>query len=105
MPQSPLNLRKMISYSPGGITSKVLVKTQSMNVTLFCMAAGTELSEHTSTKEGLVYVLEGKGTFTLEGKEIRSGRDRLVQGDDKDCKEARSQRKIQDNGYEKTRIS
>ena len=78
MPQSPLNLRKMISYSPGGITSKVLVKTQSMNVTLFCMAAGTELSEHTSTKEGLVYVLEGKGTFTLEGKEIRMLPDVLI---------------------------
>ena len=70
MPQSPPNVRKMISYSEGGITSKVILKTERMNVTLFCMASGTELSEHTSTKEGLVYVLEGKGTFTLEGKEI-----------------------------------
>ncbi len=70
MPRSS-NLRKLISYSEGGITSKVIVKTGTMNVTLFCMAAGTELSEHTSTKEGLVYVLEGKGTFTLEGKPLQ----------------------------------
>ena len=64
------NLRQMIFYSAGGITSKVLIKTERMNVTLFCMAAGTDLSEHTSTKEGLVHVLEGKGTFALEGKKI-----------------------------------
>ena len=69
-PQSPFNIRKLISYSEGGITSKVILKSERMNVTLFCMAAGTDLSEHTSTKEGLVYVLEGEGTFTLEGKRI-----------------------------------
>ena len=34
------------------------------------MAKGTEISEHTSTKEGFVYVVEGKGTFNLEGKKI-----------------------------------
>jgi quercetin dioxygenase-like cupin family protein len=66
----PCNLKSLISYSPGGITNKVLIKTKNMNATLFCMASGTELSEHTSAREGLVFVLEGKGAFTLEGKKI-----------------------------------
>lgn len=64
------NLKKLIEYSTGGILSKELVKTDKVNVTLFCMAGGTELGEHTSTKEGFVYVLEGEGVFNLEGEEI-----------------------------------
>ena len=69
------NIKDNISYSRGGITSKVIVKSEKSNATLFCMAAGTDMSEHTSTKEGIVYVLEGKGTFTLKGKpiEMKSG--------------------------------
>jgi len=46
--------------------SKELVKTEKSNITLFCMAAGTELTEHTSTKEGSVFVLEGYGVFVLK---------------------------------------
>jgi len=53
----PQNIKNLIEYSPNSITSKVLAKGKN-NVTLFCMAAGTELGEHTSTKEGFVYVLE-----------------------------------------------
>lgn len=61
----------MISYSKGGVTSKVIIKSDVLNVTLFCMAAGTDISEHTSTKEGTVHVLEGKGIFTLTGTNIK----------------------------------
>lgn len=61
---------KFIEYPAEGILSKELVKTDENNVTLFCMAKGTEMSEHTSTKEGFVFVVEGKGTFTLEGEDI-----------------------------------
>jgi len=64
------NLKELITYSTGGILSKVITKTSKQNITLFSMAAGTSMSEHTSTKEGFVYVLEGKGIFNLEGKEI-----------------------------------
>ncbi len=34
------------------------------------MAKDTEISEHTSTKQGFVYTIEGEGIFNLEGKEI-----------------------------------
>jgi nitric oxide dioxygenase len=36
-----------------------------MNITLFCMAAGTNIEEHTAAKEGTVHVIEGMGVFTL----------------------------------------
>ena len=51
--------------------SKTVEKTEKMDVTLFCMAKGTEISEHTSRKQGFVYVVEGDGIFNLEGKDIR----------------------------------
>jgi len=64
------NLKKMIEYPNEGILSKQLFIGESSETTLFLMAAGAEMSEHTSTREANVYVLEGKGTFSLGGEEI-----------------------------------
>ncbi len=65
-------LKTLIAYQEDGIMSKLLIndKGSKFNVTLFCMAKGTDMSEHTSTKEGIVHVIEGKGTFNLEGEDI-----------------------------------
>ena len=62
------NLKGLIGYSEKGIVSKVIFKNEKLDVSLFCMAKGTQLSEHTSTREAIVHVLEGKGIFRL-GKE------------------------------------
>jgi nitric oxide dioxygenase len=64
------NLNKLIEYPANGILSKVIEKNQKLNITLFCMAEGTDIGAHTSTKQGFVYVIEGDGVFTLEGNEI-----------------------------------
>ncbi|HLD73033.1 MAG TPA: cupin domain-containing protein [Candidatus Nanoarchaeia archaeon] len=72
------NLKAMIEYPKEGISSKVLSKTERKEVTLFSMAAGTEISEHTSTKEGMVYVIEGEGGFTLQGEKIRMEPGRII---------------------------
>ncbi len=63
-------INELIEYSENGILSKDIVKNDKLNVTLFCMAKGTKISEHTSTRPGFVYVVEGKGVFNLEGKDI-----------------------------------
>ena len=63
-------LSELVEYPQKGILSKDVVKSDKLNVTLFCMAQGTEISEHTSTKQGFVYVIEGKGNFNLEGEDI-----------------------------------
>jgi len=64
------NAMNLTGYSENGIVSKVIFKGGKIETTLFCMAKGTELSEHTSLKQGIVFVLEGKGIFKLEGKDI-----------------------------------
>lgn len=61
---------KLIEYSDRGILSKDLVRNEKFNITLFCMAKGTHISEHTSAKAGFIYVVEGKGVFNLAGNEI-----------------------------------
>ena len=60
----------MIEYPKQGILSKSIFKTGGLEITLFCMAAGTKISEHTSTKKGIIQVIEGKGNFCLEEKNI-----------------------------------
>lgn len=65
------NIKNLISHSPGGILSKELVKGKASNVTLFCLAKDTEISEHTARKNAIVFVLEGKGEFVLAGKSIK----------------------------------
>ncbi len=62
---------EMIEYPKQGVLSKKLFKNGKMDSTLFCMAPGTEISEHTSTKQGVVYIIEGKGIFNLQGRNIK----------------------------------
>ncbi len=65
------DLERMMEFPKEGIFSKVLVKTNISNHTLLCLAKGTDMSEHTSTREAAVTVLKGKGTFILRRKKIR----------------------------------
>lgn len=64
-------LEKMMEFPKEGIFSKVLVKTNISNHMLLCLAKGTDMSEHTSTREAAVTVLKGKGTFVLRGRKIK----------------------------------
>jgi nitric oxide dioxygenase len=64
------NILEMIEYPKQGVLSKEILREEKIDCTLFCMASGTEISEHTSTKQGIVYVIEGKGVFNLQGKNI-----------------------------------
>lgn len=63
-------LYKEIEYPKSGVLSKVVAKGDNFDSTLFCMAANTEISEHTSTKNGIVFVIEGDGVFNLQGEDI-----------------------------------
>jgi len=73
------NIKDNINYSAGAILSRVIIKNDKINVTLFCMAGGTEISEHTSTKQGFVFVIEGKGIFSLGGENIEMLPDAFIQ--------------------------
>jgi len=65
------DLSSMMEFPREGVFSKVLVKTEISNHTLMCLARGSDISEHTSTREAVVTVLKGKGVFILAGQKIR----------------------------------
>ena len=61
----------MMEFPREGVFSKVLVKTETSNYTLMCLAKGSDISEHTSTREAAVTVIKGEGIFVLKGKKIK----------------------------------
>lgn len=72
------NIKTLIEYPEKGVLSKEIIKTEKLDVTLFCMAKDTEISEHTSTKQGTVYVIEGQGIFNLQGRDIEMNPKTLI---------------------------
>jgi quercetin dioxygenase-like cupin family protein len=65
-----LQLPEKITYSEDGIVSKILWKDQGCQHTLFCLSAGTEISEHTATRNATVQVIEGQGVLALNQVDI-----------------------------------
>nr|VFK37006.1 MAG: Cupin domain-containing protein [Candidatus Kentron sp. SD]VFK42087.1 MAG: Cupin domain-containing protein [Candidatus Kentron sp. SD] len=64
------DLHEMMEFPEKGIFSKVLAKSDSYGYTLMCLAKGTDIDTHASTKTGVVQVLKGTGLFTLFDREI-----------------------------------
>lgn len=54
------NLLGQLNYQEDSIVSKILLKKETGNVTLFAFDAGQGLTEHTSPYDALVQCLEGK---------------------------------------------
>jgi quercetin dioxygenase-like cupin family protein len=52
-----------------GIHSQTLSKADGVEVVLFTLAAGEELSEHTSARPAIVHVLRGTGRLVVAGDE------------------------------------
>jgi quercetin dioxygenase-like cupin family protein len=63
-------LREQIEYPSAGVFSKVLLKDNACQYTLFCLAANTDISQHTSTRNATINVIEGRGLLTLSGEDI-----------------------------------
>lgn len=63
-----LNLKNEIAYAPGAVVSKILLKKETGNITLFSFDQGQGLSEHTSPFDAVVQVVEGQGAFIIAGE-------------------------------------
>ena len=63
-------LRSQIEYPATGISRKRLVKTDGYTALLMCVAAGTQLSEHTAPRTVTLTVIDGLGMLELNGKKV-----------------------------------
>lgn len=62
------NLEDIIEFAKDGIVSKTVAEVEGNEISLFCMAAGQQLSTHSASFPAVIHVLHGKGEITL-GKE------------------------------------
>jgi len=66
-----VRLAELVEYQVGAVVSRVIVKAETGNVTLFAFEEGQELSEHTSPFDALVHVLDGKAAIAISGKPLQ----------------------------------
>src|SRR3989344_8430993 len=71
MNNDSMNVNEYIENAKAGIMSRKLNKDAKIEITMFCMKKGTGISEHTTTRNATLFIVEGDGICTLEGREIR----------------------------------
>jgi quercetin dioxygenase-like cupin family protein len=72
MPQAEVcEMASLVDYQDGSIVSRVIVKGESGNVTLFAFWQDQELSEHTAPFDALVHVLDGEAEIRIAGRAYR----------------------------------
>lgn len=60
-----MNFKTDLGYSNGSIISKMIIKKEVGNVTLFSFDEGQSLSEHTAPFDALVQIIEGKAEIHI----------------------------------------
>jgi quercetin dioxygenase-like cupin family protein len=63
-----LTIADLIAYQDGAVVSRIIVKGEKGNVTLFSFDAGQELSEHTAPYDALVQMLDGEAEIKISGQ-------------------------------------
>ena len=61
-------LADLLSYQDDAVVSQEVLKKSTGTITLFAFEKGQGLSEHTAPFDAFVYVFDGEGTVTIDGK-------------------------------------
>jgi len=59
------NFNNEIEYAQGSIVSKIILKKDTGNVTLFSFDKGQSLSEHTAPFDAMIQVIEGQAEVLI----------------------------------------
>jgi len=65
-----LPLLGLVKYQDGSVVSRVVLKREKGNITIFAFDEGQGLSEHTSPFDALVQAIEGEAEITVAGMPI-----------------------------------
>jgi quercetin dioxygenase-like cupin family protein len=68
----------LVSYQAGAVVSRIVLKRDVGNVTLFAFDVGQELSEHTTPYDALVQVTDGEAAITVAGQPYRVGTGEII---------------------------
>ena len=64
----PVAIKDAIAYSSDSVVSKMLIKKDTGNLTLFAFDKGQSLSEHTAPFDAAVHILDGTAEIVIGGK-------------------------------------
>jgi quercetin dioxygenase-like cupin family protein len=67
-----LDLKQLIKFYPDKISREMLDDKPEMRVALMCLEAGQKLTPHKAPMRLLMYVVEGRGTFTVGEEKIEA---------------------------------
>ncbi len=56
-----------IQYAEGAVVSKIIIRNERGNITLFAFDKGEFLSEHTAPFDAIVQILDGVGEVVING--------------------------------------
>jgi quercetin dioxygenase-like cupin family protein len=59
-----------VSYQEASVVSRIVLKREKGNVTIFAFDVGQGLSEHTSPFDALAQIVDGEAEITISGKPI-----------------------------------
>lgn len=62
-----------VDIQAGAVVSKVLLRDERVQVTVFGFDAGQELTEHRAARAALVQVVSGRLRFTVDAEELDAG--------------------------------
>jgi quercetin dioxygenase-like cupin family protein len=65
-----LNVLDLVGYQEGAVVSRIVLKREKGNVTLFAFDVGQGLSEHTSPFDALAQIVDGEAEITIAGKPV-----------------------------------
>lgn len=71
-------LQESLVAPTDSIVSRTLYTSESVRIVLFAFAPGQELTEHTSTREALIHVLDGEATITLGDRPVQASAGLLI---------------------------
>jgi quercetin dioxygenase-like cupin family protein len=62
------SMTEKVQYAEGSVVSKIIIRNERGNVTLFAFDKDEFLSEHTAPFDAIVQVLDGVGEVIIDGK-------------------------------------
>jgi len=73
-----LDLKKLIKFYPDKISREMLLDKPEMRIALMCLEKGQRLEPHKAPLRLLMYVVEGKGTFTVGDEKIHADEETCI---------------------------
>lgn len=72
------NLENAIEYTSGGVISKQVTKSKAGNLTLFSFDKEQGLSEHKTSYDAIVQILDGEAEITINGQLFHLGKGQAI---------------------------